>query len=291
MNQIIYLIVYPFLWILSKLPWRLFYIFSDVVCFVVYKLIGYRKKVVSSNLKAAFSDKNTQELLAIEKKHYQHLCDLFLEMIRSMGISKQDLQQRFHIKNPEILQELENDSKSLLLLTAHYGNYEWSNSLELQTSMRCVGVYKKIKNPFFDRMVRKVRQRFGSDVIENVHITKYALTCEKQVPKIQRLYGLIIDQSPKLNKRNHYEYFLGREVPVFVGAEVLARKLDLNVAYLETTKVKRGFYESEIKIITKDAPNEQMYAITKKYFKIVEQQIHKAPEYYLWTHKRWKHAK
>ena len=290
MQKLVYWLIFPLLWLVSLLPWKLFYLFSDFVCLIVYRIVGYRKRVVTDNLRNAFPNKSEKEIKKIRGKFYTHMCDMFLEMIKSITISEKDIKKHYKFVNTDSLRKLEASGKSMVLLAGHYGSYEWSNSMELITPLRGVGVYKQIKNESFDKLVYKIRSRFGSEVIANKKIMRYALAKERE-NKLKRYYGLVADQAAKINDKTFWVNFLGREVPAFVGGEVLAKKLDLNMAYLKVEKVKRGYYEAEVIIISEDIKTVPDFEATEKYFKLLENQIRNQPEYYLWTHKRWKHVK
>ena len=292
MQTLIYWLVYPFLWCISKLPWKLFYLFSDLICLIVYRILGYRKKVVTDNIRNAFPEKSEKEIASIRSKFYSHMCDMFLEMLKSITVKDAEIQKRYKFVNLQDFQKLEDANKSYMLLAGHHGNFEWANSIDLITKYTCVGVFKTIKNPRFNKLVKNIRSRFGAEVMPNKNVSKYAFSKERNPEtRNKRLYGILADQTPKNTKNNHYFTFLGREVPIFVGAEILAKKLDLNYAFLKVKKVKRGFYEVEVKIISDDIKSLPNFKAAETYISMVEEQIREQPELYLWTHKRWKHAK
>ncbi len=287
MQLLIYRLVYPILWIISKLPWPLFYAFSTSIFVLVYYILGYRKKTVTQNLQLVFPDKSMKEIRKIRSAFYKHMCDMFLEMIKSISISDEEMKQRFKVTNIEKLHELETEGKNIIVLMAHYASYEWSTTVDILTGFQAVGVYKKIKNQYFDQLVHKIRARFGSRLVANRDAMK--VITEDQTKQGLYMYGLISDQTPSLQKASYWTDFMGVKVPAFMGGEVLSKRLDLNVYYLQVEKVKRGHYEATFITITEDAANCDDYSIIKKYLRLLEKQIHNKPQYYLWTHKRWKH--
>jgi len=289
MQLVIYSLVYPILWIISKLPWRLFYMFSSCIYILVYHIVRYRRKTVTENLNLAFPDKDTKEINRIRKASYKHMCDMFLEMIRSLSISEEDITKRFHLTNLDALVELEEKNKSIIAMMGHYNSYEWTNSIDIISKYRCVGIYKPIKNKYFDKLVHRIRGRFDSRLIPSAKVFReMTMDQRKENPELS-LYGLISDQSPKLNNATFWTDFMGIKVPAFVGGEVLSRRLDLSIFYLHVEKIKRGYYEATLVPLSEDPKNEDEYAITKKFTKLLEAQIRSKPENYLWTHKRWKH--
>ncbi|TRO65134.1 lysophospholipid acyltransferase family protein [Christiangramia sabulilitoris] len=288
MHGLVFWLVYPILWVVSILPFRLFYMFSDAIFFLVYYVIGYRRKTVRENLKLVFPDKPEMEINRIEKKFYSHMCDMFLEMIKSISISEKEIAKRFTFTNLDYLRKLESLDKSLIVMCGHYASYEWINALQLYgLKYKTYGIYKKIKNEHFDSLVKKIRGRFGGTLITTQKTTE--VIRYNQEHGILGNYGMIADQSPKLSRAKHWIDFMGIKVPVFDGSDRLARKMDMAVVYLHVEKVGRGYYEATLKPITEDAPGEPPHAITKKFVEYLEKQIYKKPEYYLWTHKRWKH--
>ncbi len=288
MQGLVFWLVYPFLWLISILPFRLFYLVSDAVFVLVYHIIGYRKKTVRENLELVFPEKSKSEIKSIQKKFYSHMCDMFLEMIKSISISEKEIEKRFTFTNLEYLRKLEGLDKSLIIMLGHYASYEWINALQLYgLKYRTYGIYKKIKNKQFDDLAKKIRGRFGGTLITTSRTTE--VIKRNQENNILSNYAMISDQSPKLSRARTWIDFLGIKVPVFEGSDRLARNLDMAVVYLHVEKVGRGYYQATLKPITENAPNEPEHAITKKFIGYLEDQIREKPEYYLWTHKRWKH--
>lgn len=289
MQRILFLMVYPVLWGISKLPYRLFYAVSDFAFFVVYYLIGYRKKVVYNNLKQAFPHKPDAEIKQIRKKFYHHFCDLFLEMTKSFTITAQELKRRFVLKNPEELKRIEKQGRSYIVMLGHYNSYEWITSLALYgMTYKSYGIYKSLKNKYFDRLIRHSRGRFGTHMLDKNEAVRQMIRDRQE--GILAIYGMIADQAPARGKSKYWRSFMNREVPVFVGSEVTAKKLNYTVVYLKIEKVKRGFYEAQF-ITIADHPREfEDFAITDRYFELLEEQIRFQPQYYLWTHRRWKHV-
>ncbi len=287
MQLLIYLIAYPILLLISILPFRLLYVLSDVVCFFVYRVFGYRKKAVRENLALALPHLSEKERLVIEKKSYKHLCDMFLEMIKTMSISSEEMDKRFAFKNFDAYNSLEKDGKSIALLCSHYASYEWVVSMNSKVSFKGYGIYKKLNNKYFDRLVRRIRSRFDAELIP---INKTAeVIAHNYTNNIKSLYGLVSDQSPQIRSQNYWHDFMGIEVPVYVGAEMLSKKFDMNVVFLKVSKVKRGFYEADLQVLSTNVKEVPDFEIMDVFLQKVEQQILEAPEYYLWTHKRWKH--
>lgn len=287
MQFLVYILVYPFLWLISILPFPLLYLVSDGVYVLLYYIIGYRKKTVKDNLRLVFPEKSEEAIKIITKKFYHHLCDMFLEMAKTMTISETELKKRFKINNPEEFKRLESLNKSIILIFGHYASWEWSIVLQKYLNFKGLAVYKKLANKNFDRLARNIRSKFNTDLIstkETISVINHL-----EASGIKSITGFLSDQSPRLSKDVYWGEFMGIKTPCFTGAERLAKKLDLTTAYLKVTKVKRGFYEAEIMTLAENPKDYKDYQLTDMFLREVEKQIYEVPEYYFWTHKRWKH--
>ena len=289
MQFLVYILVYPLLWFISILPFRVLYFLSDLFYVLLYYIIGYRKKVVSKNLALVFPKKSKKEIKTIEKAFYKHLCDMFLEMIKTMSISNTELNKRFNIVNAEELKRLESLNKSVIIMFGHYASWEWAIELQNHINFEGYAVYKKLANPYFDRLVRNIRSKFKTTLIS----TKETINTinENENKGVKSVIAFLSDQSPRLSKEVYWGDFMGVKVPCFTGAERLAKKLDLNIAFFKVKKLRRGFYQAEVVTLAENPKDYPDYKLTDIFLREVEKQIQEAPEYYFWTHKRWKHHK
>ncbi|MDA9576149.1 lysophospholipid acyltransferase family protein [Flavobacteriaceae bacterium] len=289
MQLLAFVLIYPLLWFVSILPFRLLYAVSDMLFVVLYYVVGYRKKTVEENLKLVFPEKSEAERKRITKQFFRHLCDMILEAIKSMNISVEDMKARFKFTNIEVIQDYEKRQKSIALMCAHYGSWEWIFILQAYTSHLTFAIYKKLNNIYFDKLIRKIRARYDSYLITTKDSID-VLTDNKKKGLIT-INGFAADQSPKKEKAYHWNTFMGIEVPVHTGAEMLSKKLDMPVVFFSVKRIKRGFYETTFQTLVEHPNDFKDYEITDQFLKLVEQQIHDEPQYYLWTHKRWKHRK
>ena len=287
MQFLIYIIVYPLLWCISKLPFKLLYLVSDGVYVLLYYVIGYRKRVVTNNLQLVFPEKSKKDIASIRKKFYKHLSDMFLEMVKTMTISEKELKKRFLITNPEEFKRLEELNKSIILIFGHYASWEWAIVLQHYINFKGFAVYKKLANKHFDKLVRDIRTKFKTDLISTKETISVITNTETSGTK--SITGFLSDQSPKVTKEVYWGTFMGHKVPCFTGAERLAKKLDFSTAYLKITKKKRGYYEAEIITLAEDSNQYTDFQLTDMFLRELEKQIQDTPEYYFWTHKRWKH--
>lgn len=288
MQAVVFWLIYPLLWLISILPFWLFYRVSDVVYFIVYHLVGYRKKTVTHNLKLVFPEKSSEEIIKIRKKFYAHMCDMFLEMVKSISISEEELKKRFIFTNLEELRRIEKLDKSIMLMCGHYASFEWLFALQLNNlNHKAYGIYKKIRNPGFDKLINDIRRRFGAELIQNSKSTLRIAHNQKE--GIRGAYAMIADQSPKSPNYKFWTDFMGKKVPFYTGSERMAKEFDMAVIYLHVDKVKRGYYKASLINIADNPTETENNQITLDYIQHLEKQIREKPELYLWTHKRWKH--
>ncbi|MEJ6792929.1 MAG: lysophospholipid acyltransferase family protein [Lacinutrix sp.] len=287
MQLLAYILIYPFFWLVSILPFRILYAFSDLIYLFIYSVFGYRKKVVQENLKLVFPDKSSKEINNITKKFYHHLCDMVVEAMKSMTISEAEMKKRYSFTNIEVLKKLEEENRSVIIMCGHYASWEWSFILQTYLSHKGFAVYKRLNNKYFDRLIKRIRAKYNSHLIttkETIQILKASHAKNKLT-----ITGFVADQSPKLNKAYHWNSFMGVTVPIHTGAEMLAKELDQVVVFFDVRKVKRGYYQTTFKTIAEHPKEFKNYEITDAFKCLVEEQIKEEPEYYLWTHKRWKH--
>lgn len=290
MHFLIFALVYPLIWFLSKLPFRVLYVISDLVFFILYYIVGYRTDVVRFNLKTAFPTMDEVTLKKTEKRFYHHFCDLFIEVIKTLSISEQTLRDRYLFTNIEVLQKYIDKGQPVLVTMGHYASYEWIFALATIIKDPGFAIYKKIKNPYFDKMIRDIRSKWNSTLVPN----KLARVKIKEVLQTHEgftMFGFIMDQSPSNPKRKHFSNFLGVSTPFFTGVEKLSKQYDLPVLFLGTTRVKRGYYSSTFSVLADSPKQHPDFAITDAYASILTKLIHQDPSYYFWTHKRFKFLK
>ena len=287
MHLIIFILVYPLIWLLSSLPMALLYLLSDGLYLLFFYVIGYRKKVVLDNLTLAFPEKEERELLEIRKKFYRHFTDLVVESVKAFTMSKAFVSKRYAFNNPEVVNDLHKKGRSIAFVGAHQANWEWSSSMPMVVDVLCFGAYTRMGNKYFDRVIKKSRSKFGFVGYET---TKIVQAIKSNFDNgVQGLYLLLSDQSPQIHKTHYWREFMGVKVPIHTGAEMLAKKFDMAVVNYSIKKIKRGCYKVDLEIITETPQQFKNYEITDQYLAIVERNIREQPEYYLWSHKRFKH--
>ncbi|WP_034257919.1 lysophospholipid acyltransferase family protein [Altibacter lentus] len=287
MQRVLYILSYSLLWLLSILPMWILYILSGGLYLVAYHLIGYRKKTVRENLSLVLSEKTEAERKTIEKQFYKHLCDLIVETVKTISISEAELRKRYVISNPELLDRYFKEGRSTLVFCGHYANWEWSSIISSVMPHEGYGVYKSLDNPAFNTLVKKIRGKFGATIITNKQVVKVLFRKAKEGARTTTL--IVADQTPRPGNFKHKDTFMGIKVPVFTGTEELSKRLDFVALYLKTEKIKRGHYKATFIPLAEDPSSYQNYELTRMFLSEIEKQIAEAPQYYLWSHKRWKH--
>ncbi len=280
--------IYLFLYPLSLLPMTILYGIGKVIRFFMYTLFSYRKKVVQTNLRNSFPDFSKEELKQIEQKYYTHLCNLFVEGIKLLSISRKNLMLRYVCKNPELVNQYFDAGKSVILMSAHYNNWEWLVlSLAMQFKHHGVGVGKENSNKSFEKTINKFRTRYGTEVIFAKTIREVVSQYDEN--KKLTAYMMLSDQAPNSVKKPFVTSFLHQPSNMIYGSEYFALKYNYPVLYYVVKQKKRGYYEFELELITNNPSSTTYGEITKKYVSLLERDIKNEPIYWLWSHRRWKH--
>lgn len=276
-----YLLIKP----LSLLPLRVSYLLADLVFFILYYLLRYRRKVVFTNLRNSFPEKSRGELGDIARKFYRHLCDMLLEFVRIYSMPGEELARRCRIRNPELPERFFREGKSIIIAAGHYSNWELAAvAFDYQASHQAAGIYKPLRNAFLDGKLRQSRARFGLELVPKADTKAFF------AENTHRLTAplLATDQSPSNNINVYWTTFLGQDTAVLFGAEKYAREYNYPLLFGHVRKLRRGHYEMEFEVVEENPAAAPYGAITEKHTRILERDIIQAPQYWLWTHKRWK---
>ena len=289
--KILYYIVLAFWYMLSLLPMKVHYLLSDLLFWVLYGLLGYRKKVIEKNLKASFPEKSEEELKRIERGFYHFFCDYIAESVKLMTIRRENLRRRMVFKGAELVDEVIESGQSCAVFLGHLCNWEWVTSLPLWVTPKtqCGQIYHPIENKDFDRLFLRSRQRMGAVCIPMADTLRKIIEFKKAGQPV--VIGYISDQVPFWTNIHHWVDFLHHDTPVLTGMERIARKVNHAVFFLDVRRVRRGYYEAEFKLITREPQKMKEFEITDIYFKLLEESIRRAPEFWLWSHNRWKRTR
>jgi len=288
MDFVTYLFFLFLVTIIGITPFFILYGFADFVYFVLYKLLGYRKPVVQSNLRKVFPDKSDKELKQIEKASYKNLADIFVEGVKGFTMSKKTIMKRHKLLNPEILKEFYEKNQGVIVAAAHYGNWEWGAFSAAYFSKNIiVGLYKPLSNKYMDGFAIRSRAKAGT-ILAPVNKTAYYF---EQYANKASVFLMAGDQSPSNVNKAIWVDFLGIDTAFLHGVEFYAKKYNLPVLFLHMKRKKRGMYGYSLEVIVDNPSETKPGEITHKYAKMIEAMILANPGDWLWSHKRWKHSR
>ncbi|MBR6980272.1 MAG: lysophospholipid acyltransferase family protein [Prevotella sp.] len=291
--KIAYRITRALLYPISLLPFRVLYVISDCLYFLIYHVAGYRKRLVRHHLETCFPEKDKKELKSIERGFYHFLCDYFLEALKLLSISKEEMLKHVELRGMEDIQRCFDEGQTCAAMMGHYGNWEYLTTLRLGWPRHPDAIeafiYHPLSSDVFDQLFIDLRQHFGGVCVPKKDILRYLLNCRREGTKL--LTGYLSDQTPKWTNIHLWLDFLGHDTPVFTNGEKLMRKMNNAIFYVDMSRPKRGYYIADFKLITR-TPNEmEENAITRRFFELLEENIRRDPRFYLWTHNRWKRTR
>jgi len=274
-----------FLYLISLLPFWFLYIISDLLFIVLYYIIHYRRKVVQENLRNSFPEKTVEERNHIEREYFKYLADLIVESIKTISISEKEIKRRVTATNPEVLQQYYKQGKSIIAVSGHYCNWEYAAlNFSAINDKKFMIIYKPLSSDVYDDFFIKVRSRFGGIPVSMKQTIRKMIEYKNE----QTVSVMVGDQTPVRAEANYFTDFLNQQTPVFLGIEKLAKSMDTIVTFYKMERVKRGYYTYTLLPLTEHpkqtAPNE----ITEMHVKCLESIIREKPQYWLWSHRRWK---
>ena len=293
MKEFLYNIIYGIFYLVSKLPYRALYVISDIANLVLYHIVRYRRDIVRRNITSAFPEKSLEECISIERGFYKWFCDYFVETVKLMSVSRQELLSRIEFRGIDKIEEYFDRGQTCAGILGHYGNWELLSATGLVIKKHpeaVIGlIYHPLRSQLFDRLFINMRQSMGGVCVPKKDILRYLVSFRSQ--NLMNLFGYIADQAPRYRNIHLWLPFLNHDTPVFTGAERIMRKMNNAVFYIDVERPERGKYIYTFKLMT-DKPGEMPeFEITKKFFVMLEQTIRREPRFYLWSHNRWKRTR
>ncbi|MBU3853062.1 MAG: lysophospholipid acyltransferase family protein [Candidatus Paraprevotella stercoravium] len=277
--------------VFSKIPFWLLYIFSDCLFYIIYYVLRYRRTIVRKNITESFPEKSGEEIIGIEKKFYRYFADNLLETCKLATISRKEMKRRMKFTNTDAFNDILRSGKSISLYLGHYGNWEWCSSIPLHfiEGITSAQIYHQLRNACMDRLMMFNRERMGAKCVEMRKTARYV----NEQHKANRVcvIGFIADQSPRKKEVRYFLPFLNHSVPVLVGSEKITKHYGYDAWFVRVKRIKRGFYEADLVRMHEDPQSLPDFELTSIYYRMLEQVIQEHPELYLWTHRRFKHAK
>jgi len=276
-------------WIISILPFFILYGFSDFLFVVFFYVVKYRKKVVFTNLRNSFPDKSEKEIKKIAIKYYHNLCDLLVEVIKAKTISLNGMSKRIKYKNMEIVDRLYCEGRSVMAVCGHIGNWEWVGmSMKFSLNHKPFAIVKPLSSKFWENYITRLRLRFAKEGLVPFKQTLRVLLKNREYKTLTLIAG---DQTPTKSEIGYWTTFLNQDTPLFSGIEKIAKSLDMAVLFFNIQRVKRGYYEIEISVLTENPKDTAENEITEMHVRALEKAIIEHPDNWLWSHRRWKHKR
>jgi Kdo2-lipid IVA lauroyltransferase/acyltransferase len=271
---------------ISRLPFPFLYGLADFLAFMLHRVVGYRRKVILTNLLLSFPEKNPKEIRTIIRRFYHYFADITLETLKGYTISRQSMEKRVTYKGIETMNTYAEQGRSILLFGMHFGNWEWSGLAQLQMKHQYQVIYNPMRNnPEFDILLQKIRERWG---VKTVPVDKSAkIALGYQTGNVPNCVVLAEDQRPPFITQ-FWTTFMNQEACFNSGVEKIARKTNQPIFLHHCRRIKRGHYEISFTPLVENPAEVSEQEILLKYVRTIEKQIREAPEYYLWSHRRWK---
>ncbi len=289
MDALGYYIFYCVNWVITLLPLRVLYIFSDFAFLLLYYFPSYRRKVVAENLKNSFPEKSDAELKSIAKKFYRHLADFFIETVKLMHVSREEQNRRYTYTNVEVIDKLREDKRDIVAVLGHYNNWEWPTLLPFFLKYKVIIIYRPLQNKYFDRFIYRQRSRYGIVLTPTNMVIREIVNSQKN--NINTISVFLTDQTPAKGDIKYWTKFLNQDTPVYTGTEKIASKYDMAMVFFHVQKIKRGYYNLNIELLLEHTAGLPEHVVTETHVRRLEETIREKPEYWLWSHRRWKHKK
>ena len=287
MGALLYYISFPFIYLISLLPFRALYFLSDLFYVLVYKLIGYRRKVTINNLRKSFPDKPEKEIKDIGRTFYHYLCDLALEIIKTLTISPADVDKHIRFEDTALIERFKSENRSIIIVLGHFGNWELGGpAFSLKKLHTLYVIYHPLSNKHFDKLFYHMRTRLGTKLYSMNNTLRGMISNKSHLTAT----GFIADQTP-FAESAYWTTFLNQDTPFFTGAEKLAVKFNYPVVYISIDRVRRGLYSMRSELISENSAETKENEITESFARRLEEDILRKPEIWLWSHRRWKHKR
>lgn len=276
----------------ARLPLRVLYILADFIFFILYHLVRYRRKVTLKNLRDSFPDYDEKQIAGICRQFYRNFSDYIVETLKLAHISDDEMAKRMEFENIEIMDKPLGEGRSVVIYFSHCFNWEWAPSVILHSRHRNNAkvvfgqVYRPLDSKWFDSVMLRLRGRFGAESYKKKNVLRDLLTLRRD--GIAWCVGFMSDQKPSHGDPTYVMKFLNHPTAAITGTETLATRLKTAVIYWDMHKTSRGHYKIAMRHIADDASTHPQHEITDRYMHMLEDTIHRQPDLWLWTHKRWK---
>lgn len=285
-----YYLLFAFIWLITLPPLRILYFISDLLFLLIYYVFRYRRNVVIENLSRVFPEKSHSEKEKIAKGFYRHFSDYIIESFKLIHFSEADLNRHFTYENIHLINDLMDEGRSLILVSGHINNWEWMVNIQSQLRHKYLAIYKPLADKNFDRLVKYLRSKYARDgeLVTMNNVFKRLLELRNE--NVKNITWFLADQSPPGGYPVRKKFF-DVEIPVYSGPAKLAKRFNYAIVYLEIKKQSRGFYLANFRLLNEAPAQFSEDELMEDYLRAIEDSIKKQPEYWLWSHRRWKHSR
>lgn len=288
-----YYIIYGLVYLLSILPFWVLYGLADFLFIIIYYVARYRRKIVRKNLCNSFPEKSEKEIKSIERKFYRWFCDYLFETFKLLSISDKNLLKHIDFVGLEQLEDAFDRGQDCATILGHYCNWEWLSATGLGYKRHPEAItgliYHRLRSKAMDRLFLKLRNAHKGFCVKKAYTLRTVVRLKKENKR--NMFGYISDQTPKWDNIHLWLDFLNQDTPVFTGGERIMRMMDNAVFYVDMRRTKRGHYVANFIPITLHAKQTDEFFIVRQFFSMLEQSIRREPQFYLWTHNRWKRTR
>jgi Kdo2-lipid IVA lauroyltransferase/acyltransferase len=270
---------------LSRLPLRALYAFGGFLYLLAYYVARHRQHVIREQLAKVFPGKSEAEREAIHKQFLKNFCDVFMEILKSVSMSEADMRARVNVLNLEVVRRYLDAGQSIMFVTSHLGNWEWLlHGMTLHLGYPVDAAYKPLREAWGERLMLKVRSRFGARLVP----AKDLLADILKRRAIVRAVAMNADQAPVSTDQRYWTPFLGQDTAFYIGTEQIARATRLPVIYVVMRRVRRGWYEVELRQLWDGRETTERNTIMERYARAYETDVLHSPADWLWSYRRWR---
>jgi KDO2-lipid IV(A) lauroyltransferase len=271
--------------LLSRLPMRALYAFSAFIYFLAFYVVRHRHQVIREQLEKVFPAASAAERERIHKQFLRNFCDVMVEVLKSVSMTEADMRAHVQIANLEVARRHLDAGQSIMFVTSHLCNWEWLlHGVTVQLGYPLDAAYKPLHDQWAERLMLKVRSRFGARLVP----AKELLADFLKRRAIVRAVAMNADQAPVSTDKRYWTQFLGQETAFYIGAEQIARATRLPITYLVMRRLRRGYYQVELQPLWDGREAIEPNQVTERYARACEIDVFKSPADWLWSYRRWR---
>jgi KDO2-lipid IV(A) lauroyltransferase len=269
----------------SRLPMWALYAFARFLYLLAFYVVRHRHRVIQEQIAQVFPEAGARERRIIHRQFLKNFCDVMVEVLKSASMTEAEMRAHVQFLNPEAARRYLDAGQSVLFVTSHLGNWEWLlQGVTLHLGYPVDAAYKPLHDQWAERLMLGIRSRFGARLVP----AKDLLADFLRRRGIVRALAMNADQAPVSTDKRYWTTFLGQDTAFYIGAEQIARATRLPILYTVMRRVRRGYYEVELKPLWDGREPTEPHAITERYARACEIDVLKSPADWLWSYRRWR---